>query len=207
MMSLDTINYEQVDVTGWPLRFGHLFFGANDLSVKSTMDKAISIDFDIRVEADHVQSGLYPNKYSGHRILVGAKVEWDEVSPRYNKIHYLETDLIQSDGYSASYHDPNRPLCKDAIYDRCFYSDNGQYAEGREVGYSTALNNPPLRTNSIQWVHIHIPLTDICTKLRWVSPPTSWSSANLTGLYIGIESEGAAQAKVEIKNYQVYAAN
>ena len=113
MMSLDTINYEQVDVTGWPLRFGHLFFGANDLSVKSTMDKAISIDFDIRVEADHVQSGLYPNKYSGHRILVGAKVEWDEVSPRYNKIYYLETDLIQSDGYSASYHDPNRPLCKD----------------------------------------------------------------------------------------------
>jgi hypothetical protein len=56
-------------------------------------------------------------------------------------------------------------------------------------------------------VHVHLPLTKLYEKLRWVSPPVSWSSAKLTGLYIGIESEGAAQAKLELKNYQVSTGN
>lgn len=206
-MSLDTINFQQKNVTGWPLRFGHLFFGANDLSVKSPMNKAISTDFDIRVVTDLVRPDLFPNGYSGHRIMIGAKVEWDEAGPRSNKIHYLEIDLIQTDGYTKSYRDPDRPLCKDISYDRCFYSDNGQYAEGREISYRTTLKNRPIPVNSDQWVHIHIPLSEVCEKLGWVSPPASWNSAKLTGLYIGIESEGAAQARIEVSNYQTYALN
>jgi len=205
-MSLDTVNFRQINATtGWPLQFGHLFFGANDLSVKSPLDSAIVTDFDIRIDTDLVRPALYPNGYSGHRIMIGAKVEWDEASPRSNKTHYLEIDLIQSNGYSESYRDPDRPLCKDAIYDRCFYSDNGQYAEGREINYRTMAKNSPLSANSGQWMHVHIPLSELCERLSWVSPPPSWNSAKLTGLYIGIESEGAAQAKLELKNYEVSA--
>jgi hypothetical protein len=205
-MSLDTVNFHQTNVTGWPLQFGHLFFGANDLSVRSPLDRLIFIDFDIRVDTDQVRPELYPG-YSGHRIMVGAKVEWDETTPRTNKAHYLEIDLIETNGYSAPYHDPERPLCKDVSYDRCFYSENGQYAEGRDLDYHKTLGNPPLATNSNQWTHVHLPVTELCKNLHWVSPPTSWGSAQVTGLYIGVESEGAAQAKIELKHYQVSASN
>jgi hypothetical protein len=206
-MSLDTVNYHQTNVTGWPLQFGHLFFGANDLSINATLDKPIAIDFDFRVTKEIVRSELYPGGYSGHRIMVGLQMAWDEASPRTNRTHYLEVDLIQTEGYTASYGDPNLPLCKDAIYDRCFYSDNGRYAEGREISYRTFLKNPPVPVNTDRWVHVHIPLSDIVEKLRWVSPPMSWGTAKLGGLYIGIESEGATQAAMEIRNYQVSRTN
>jgi len=206
LMSLDTVNYQQTDVTGWPLQFGHLFFGANDLSVNTTLDQSIFVDFDIRVPQDVVRSELYTKGYSGHRVMVGARATWDETSPRTNKSHYLEIDLIQTDGYSTSYGEPIRPLCKDAQYDRCFYSENGKYAEGREISYRTFRQNS-IPTNTSQWVHVNIPLSEIFKKLRWVSPAESWASAKLNGLYIGIESEGATQTSIEIRNYQVYREN
>ena len=206
-MSLDAVNYQQINVTGWPLQFGHLFFGANDLSVSSTLDKSIFIEFDIRVLQDVVRPALYPAGYSGHRLMVGTKATWDETSPRTNKSHFLEIDLLQTDGYSASYSEPDRPLCKDNVYDRCFYSANGQYAEGREISYQAFVKNPPIPTNTKQWVRVHIPISAIFKKLGWVSPPKSWSSARISGLYIGIESEGATQTAIEIRNYQVYREN
>ena len=206
LMSLDTVNYQQINVTGWPLQFGHLFFGANDLSVNTTLDQSIFVDFDIRVPQDVVRSELYTKGYSGHRVMVGARATWDETSPRTNKSHYLEIDLIQTDGYSTSYGEPIRPLCKDAQYDRCFYSENGKYAEGREISYRTFRQNS-IPTNTSQWVHVNIPLSEIFKKLRWVSPAESWASAKLNGLYIGIESEGATQTSIEIRNYQVYREN
>ena len=204
-MSLDTVNYRQRNVTGWPLQFGHLFFGANDLSVKSTLDRDITIDFDLRVPRNLVKPEAYRGGYSGHRIMIGAKLEWDEATPRTNRSHYLEVDLIQSNGYAASYGDPKRPLCQDAIYDRCFYSADGKFAEGRELGYRALPKHDPIPTDSNDWVHVHIPLSELCQKLKWVSPPRSWDLARLSGLYIGIESEGAAQATLEVRNYQVYA--
>jgi hypothetical protein len=202
-MALDTVNYRQINVTGWPLQFGHLFLGANDLSVKATLDKSVFVDFDIRILKEEV--ALNPFGYSGHRIMAGAQLLWDETVPRTNKTHFLEIDLIQSDGYSESYGDPKRPLCRDAIYDRCFYSDNGQYAEGREVSYESFLKQVPIPTNTDRWVQVHIPLSEICKKLNWVSRAGSWSAVKLNGLYIGIESEGATQATFEMRNYQVYA--
>ena len=206
-MSLDTVNYHQTNVTGWPLQFGHLFFGANDLSINATLDKPIAIDFDLRVPKEIVRPELYANGYSGHRIMVGLQMAWDEASPRTNKTHYLEVDLIQTKGYTASYHDPDLPLCKDAIYDRCFYSDNGRYAEGREISYAAFLKNQPVPVNTDRWVHIHIPLSEIAERLHWVLPPVSWSAAKLGGLYIGIESEGATQAAMDIRNYRVSRSN
>jgi hypothetical protein len=206
LMSLDTVNYQQINVTGWPLQFGHLFFGANDLSVNTTLDQSIFVDFDIRVPQDVIRSELYTKGYSGHRVMVGARATWDETAPRINKSHFLEIDLIQTGGYSASYREPIRPLCKDVQYDRCFYSENGKYAEGREISYRILLQNS-IPTNTSQWVHVNIPLSEIFKKLRWVSPAESWASAKLNGLYIGIESEGATQTSIEIRNYQVYREN
>jgi hypothetical protein len=203
-MSLDTINYRQINVTGWPLQFGHLFFGANDLSVKSTLGKSIFIEFDLRVLKDAVRPEVPSGEYSGHRIMVGMHATWDEVKPRVNKSHYMEIDLLQSDKYSASYGDPDRPLCKDISYDRCFYSIDGQYAEGRELSYQVAVGNSAIPTNTSQWTHVKIPISAILTKLRWVSPPGSWDSATLSGLYIGIESKGSAQSSIEVRNYEVY---
>ena len=203
-MSLDTISYQQINVTVWPLQFGHLFFGANDLSVKSTLDKAIFIEFDLRVLKDVVRPEEPPTGYSGHRIMVGMRATWDEVKPRVNKSHYMEIDLLQSDKYSASYGDPDRPLCKDISYDRCFYSIDGQYAEGREISYQVVVKNSTIPTNTSQWVHIKIPISAILRKLHWVSPPGSWDSATLSGLYIGIESKGSAQSAFEVRNYEVY---
>ena len=204
-LALDTVNYRQTNVTGWPLQFGHLFLGANDRSVRGTLDSEIAVDADIRVDKDVVRPDLYPNGYSGHRVMLGAQLLWDEASPRTNKVHYVEIDLIQSEGYAASYGEPRHRLCNDAIYDRCFYSDNGQYAEGREVNYQAYLKKSPIPINTSQWTHVHIPLSKIYKELGWVSPPKSWSEAQLGGLYIGLESEGATQAVVELRNYRAYA--
>lgn len=203
-LALDTVNYRQTNVTGWPLQFGHLFLGANDSSVKGALDSEIAVDADIRIDKDVVRPDLYPNGYSGHRVMLGVRLLWDEASPRTNNVHYLEIDLIQSDGYAASYGEPRHRLCNDAIYHRCFYSDNGQYPEGREVSYQGYLNNSPIPTNTSHWTHVHIPLSKIYKKLAWVSPPKSWSDAKLGGLYIGLESEGATQAVIELQNYRVY---
>lgn len=206
-LSLDTINYRQTNVTGWPLQFGHLFLGANDRSVKGALDGEITIDADLRINKDLVRPALYQDGYSGHRVLIGARIDWSEESPRTNKVHYLEVDLAQSAGYAASYGDPRRPLCRDASYDRCFYSDDGRHAEGREVDYAASLNIDAIPVNSSQWTHVHIPLSQIYRKLGWVSPPKSWHAARLGGLYIGLELEGAAQEAIELRNYKVYSMN
>jgi hypothetical protein len=116
----------------------------------------------------------------------------------------MEIDLLQSDKYSASYHDPERPLCKDISYDRCFYSTDGQYAEGREIAYQVVGGNSSIPVNTSQWVHIKIPVSVILRELHWVSPPGSWDSATMSGLYIGIESKGFTQSAIEVRNYEVY---
>ena len=184
-MSLDLINYQQINITGWPLQFGlSFFFAANDLSARSTLDKSIFIEFDIRILEDVIRPTLYSSGYSGHRVMVGTKAIWDETSPRTNKTHFLEIDLVQTDGYSSSYGDPKRPQCRDAMYDRCFYSTDGKYAEGREISYQTNLQNKIIPTNSSQWIHAKIPLSDIIKRLGWVSPPNSWASAKLSGLIL-----------------------
>lgn len=206
-LSLDTINYRQINVTGWPLQFGHLFLGANDRSVKGTLDAEIAVDADLRIIKELVRPDLYPGTYSGHRVLIGVRMDWTEESPRTNKVHYLEVDLAQSAGYAASYGDPRRPLCRDARYDRCFYSDDGRHAEGREIDYATFLNNETVPVNANRWIHVHIPLSQIYRKVGWVSPPKSWRAAALGGLYIGLESEGAAQEAIEVRNYRIYSAN
>ena len=206
-LSLDTVNYRQTNVTGWPLQFGHLFLGANDRSVKGTLDLDIAIDADLRIGKDLVRPALYPGGYSGHRAMIGARLDWSEDAPRTNKVHYLEIDLTQSPGYAASYHEPRHPLCQDARYDRCFYSEDGRYAEGREVNYGTFLSNEAIPVNASRWTHIHIPLSRIYRKLGWVSPPKSWSAGTLSGLYVGLESEGAAQEAIELRNYRVYSLN
>ncbi len=206
-LSLDTINYRQTDVTGWPLQFGHLFLGANDRSVKGTLEAEITIDADLRISKELVRPALYPGGYSGHRVLIGALMNWSEESSRTNKMHFLEVDLAQSEGYAASYREPRHPLCQDARYDRCFYSEDGRRAEGRVVDYATFLNTQPIPVNAGGWTHLHIPLSQIYRKLGWVSPPKSWSVATLGGLYIGLESEGAAQETLELRNFRVYAVN
>jgi hypothetical protein len=205
LMSLDTINYGQTNVTGWPLRFGHLFVGANDRSVIAKAEGDVVIEFEIRILKDIVQSDLYPSGYSGHRVLVGAQLLWDEESPRTNKAHYVEIDLAQSEGYAASYREPRRALCRDTVYDRCFYSENGRYAEGREVSFQVFLKNPAIPINVRGWTRVHLPLSRIYRTLSWVSPPKLWSDAKLGGVYIGVESAGAALEEIEIRNYRVYA--
>ncbi|MGC2414660.1 MAG: hypothetical protein WA459_18440 [Stellaceae bacterium] len=202
-MSLDTVNFKKVNVTGWPLRYGHLFFGLNDGTVSTALDKPVSVEFDIRIPVADVRPGLYAG-YSGRRVMLGALADWVEAAPRANRSHYFEIDLVQSNGYSQSYGDPIRPLCNDAAYDRCFYAPNGEHAEGREVRYQLQPYGEPLSGDG--WMHIRIPIADAIRALHWVSPPAAWSAATLKGLYLAIESEGATQTSIEIKNYHVEAA-
>ena len=204
VLGLDTVNFKKTNVTGWPLQYGHLFVGFNDSSFGGTLGSTSYVEFDIRIRTDEVRKDLYPG-YSGQRVLMGVGASWPEAAPRKNTTHFLEIDLIQADGYTESYGEPQRPLCKDAVYDRCFYDPQGVWAEGRELRLSRELHVPPPPVNSDHWMHVKIPLTAIVRKLSWVSPPADWSTAKWTGLYFAIESEGATRTLVELRRYRNYA--
>src|SRR5262249_14681580 len=139
--------------------------------------------------------------YSGARVMVGTRIIWAEATPRTNRSHFTEINLLELPGYSASYGDPDRPLCRDLHYDRCFYDPEGQHAEGREFRAVQQLF--PAAAN--EWVHVQIPLSHVIRKLGWVSPPREWHRATLVGLYFGIESTGASRTETRFRNYQVYA--
>jgi len=201
-MDLDTADFPENNVTGWPLQYGHLFLGLNDQTVVSSLDRSISVDFDLKVRTAK-PSGKSPNVgFNGRRILLGAQGIWTEAPLRTNTTHFLEVDISQTPGYSESYHQPQSPLCKDVKYDRCFYGD-GRFAEGREVSLQTALAGPDVPDTSDQWTHIQVPLSALFQKLKWVSPPNSWGSAKLQAIYIAIESTGATSTKIEVKDYHV----
>jgi len=202
---IDTINFDKINVTGWPIQYGHMFAALNDrLLDGATIDKDIIVEFDIRIRRSQLRSEGYRG-YSGNRIIVGAVGNWREPHPRTNRVHFFETDLVQSEGYSASYGDPDYPLCKDITYDRCFYSREGKYAEGREVRYDTFFQKSAVSANMEDWTHLRIPLSQAIRKLRWVAPPSQWNEARISGVYVGLESQGAALTALEIRHYNVYA--
>jgi hypothetical protein len=202
-MHLDTITYDDADVTGWRLRFGHLFLGFNDLSVRTSLDKSVAVEFDFRIPIANVRRD--GGKYSGFRVAVGALLDWREALPRNNKSHFLEVNLAESPGYGDSYGEPRLPLCRDRQYDRCFYSDDGRWAEGRFLSYAEINRRAGLGSKPVSdWRHVLIPISEIAKQMGWASRPESWSGAYLTGLYIGIESQGETTSTVEIKNYDVY---
>lgn len=203
-IALDTINYHQADATGWQLQYGHLFAAVSDLSARASLDQALFVEFDIRVRASEVRPELYKG-YSGRRIMIGGLVNWDEQPPRANRAHFLEVDLLQSNGYTRSYGDPDYPLCRDRAYDRCWYSPKSEYPEGREIRFQSALHGPSLPLDGTIWMHVRIPLSRTLRSLPWVSPPASWHDATLSGLYIGVESEGATRTWLEVRNYHAYA--
>ena len=200
LLRLDTVDFKKTNVTGWPIQFGHLFIGLNDGTVSTSLDKPVYIEFDIKIETKVM---LQRAGYSGRRVMVGALGNWEEAVPRTNRQHFLEVDLIQSDGYSASYNEQIKPLCHDMPYDRCFYSD-GPYAEGREVRYEAVSRQPHVPDTTKGWVRIRIPLSELFHRLKWVSPPSEWTKAQLTGLYIGIEFTGETATQIEVQNYEVY---
>ena len=134
--------------------------------------------------------------------MVGALMNWQEVKPRQNKSHFLELNLFQSPGYSASFHEARLPMCRDRLYDRCFYSENGQWAEGRFISYAAIAG--PTSFAGAEWMHIRIPISEVVTSLGWVSRPKLWSSAVFNGVYVGIELQGAIRSTVAIRNYEVY---
>jgi hypothetical protein len=202
-LGLDTLTFDEVNtVTGWPLRFGHLFAGLNDGTVSFSLDRDAAVDFDIRVSTAAV-SQASPPAYSGRRVLVGAVAGWNEAPPRTNTAHFLEVDLIMSDGYARAYNEKARRGCDDLDYDRCFFDENGRYAEGREIGLQKILHGPKLTPGPKTWTHIHIPIGATYRALPWISKPNLWASAKVTGVYLGIESVGATDTQVEIKNYHV----
>ena len=200
LLALDTVDFHKTNVTGWPIQFGHMFIALNDGTVTSPLDKPANIELDIKIETKGIRPGA---SYSGRRVMVGAVANWDEAPPRTNKKHYLEVDLVQSEGYSASYNELLKPLCRDVPYDRCFYSD-GPYAEGREVRYETVLGGSHVLDTTRGWLPIRIPLSDLFRRLKWASPPSDWSKAQVSGLYIGIESTGETSTQIELRNYEVY---
>jgi hypothetical protein len=203
LLGLDTVSFKKTNVTGWPLQYGHLFLGFGDSSFDGTVANPAYVEFDIRIRREEVRKDLYAG-YSGQRVVVGVEASWKEAAPRINTVHFMEIDLVQADGYTESYGDPERPLCKDATYDRCYYDPQGRYSEGREVRLSQELRVPSPPAKSDDWTHVKIPLSAIFRSLHWVSPPTDWSTAKLTGLYFAIESEGATRTLVELRRYRSY---
>jgi hypothetical protein len=201
-MELNDLDFNTTNITGWPLQFGHMFMGVTDSSVATAVDKPVYVEFDVRVKTRPTPSRSKAG-YSGRRVVLGALVKWQEQAPRSNISHFLEVDILQSRGYSESYREPDRPLCHDAPYDRCFYS-TGSYAEGREVGYQRMLGGRGVIDNDEHWTHIRIPLADLIYRLRWVAPPSGWDEARLSALYFGIESQGAVRTRAEFRRYHVY---
>jgi hypothetical protein len=204
MIKLDTQHFHETNVTGWPLQFGHLFLGVTDVTAASALDKSISVDFDIGVDSSLPNVRPVAGIFNGRRVILGALGAWTEASPRTNTGHFLEIDILQTPGYSESYHQPRSPLCNDVEYDRCFYSTGG-YAEGREVSFQKILGGRAVPDKTDDWVHIHIPLTELFQRLKWVSPPNNWAEARIKAIYFAIESEGETSTKLEIRNYHVSA--
>ncbi len=202
-LGLDTEDYHQTNVTGWPLQYGHLFAAFNDLSAQTGLGQATYVEFDIRIRQSDVAQDT-SNPYNGLRVMLGALLHWEEPAPRTNGSHYLEIDLLKSPGYSESYGDKLELGCNDQTYDRCFYDPNGKYAEGRFVNFRERPWDSSGRENTGHWIHTKIPITAIAHTLGWASPPRSWQAARLDGIYIGIESEGSARTLVDIRNYHVY---
>jgi hypothetical protein len=200
-MRLDTLHFKKINVTGWPLQFGHLFVGVSDLTVNSTLGESVSVEFDLAVTTEPANESKGAT-FSGRRIILGALGIWPESPPRTNTSHFLEVDLLQTPGYSDSYHQRKYPLCADVPYDRCFYGD-GRFAEGREVSYQTVLSGPLISDNTKDWTHVRVDLSDLFKQLRWVSPPNSWDKAELRAIYIGIESTGSTSTQALIRNYHV----
>lgn len=202
-MSLDTINFESTTPTGRSIKNGHLFFGINDLTAKAQLSKDIYITFQIRIRGAELNQNLYSGSVSGHRVLVGSLLKWDEGYGRENKKHFLEFDLYQSSKYNFG-ESINRTYCYGAHYHRCFFDYNGRTAEGKNIDYPQMFGVDRLPLNSKEWVSVSIPLSEIAKELKWYSGPSSWSKATLDGVYIGLESMGASRLWIEVKNYGVY---
>lgn len=202
-LGLDTINYNEVNrKTGWPLRYGHLFVGLNDVTAIFALNSNVKVEFDLRIAKKSV-AGVPGLAYSGRRVFFGAVASWDEAPPRTNKSHHFEANLLISHGYSLTYNEKSRPDCHGVGYDRCFYDEKGRYAEGREVSYQRMFHRPDLPSDPSAWTHVSIPIAASYRSLLWASRPQDWAKAKVTGIYFGLESVGATNTEIEIKNYRV----
>ncbi len=146
----------------------------------------------------------YPLSVSGHRIMIGFLLDWPEVYPRCNRAHFFEVDLFYSELYNFNETiDPT--YCNDIVYDRCFFDQNGVYAEGRFVNSEAVFGMPPLPLNSDSMTHVIIPVSAFARNLSWVQPPVQgWETATIKGAYIGIESMGITRLWIQATNYQLY---
>lgn len=203
---LDTINYHQINVTGWPIQYGHLFASITDSSVKTTLDQSIFVEFDIRIPISKVHRVGYRD-YSGHRVMIGMVGLWTEALPRRNQAHFLEVDLLQSADYAESYGRSRSRFCGDQRYDRCFYDEQGRYPEGREIPLEVVRAEGRVPEDPAIWTHIKIDLSGLFRRLKWVSPPGTWRSGQLRSVYFGIESQGTTETLVELRNYRAYIQN
>lgn len=218
-MSYDSLNFNDTNsISGWPVRYGHLFYGLIDLSSGSSLDHNVYVEFDIRIRGNQVgaadiinRTDAFPNGFSGYHIVFGTTVNWVESDvTRKNQAHTFEIVLHETPGYGRTYGDitENDPHCRDAIYDRCFFNQqDGSTTEGKYLSYSRYLKNSPLSLNTDQWTHVRIPFSDVLKSLNWVSKPISWAQAKFVGVYFAIESMGATRAWIEIKNYRIYNAD
>ncbi len=197
-LRLDTTGPERINVTGWPISYGHMFLGAQNSSISSALDADVAIAFDARISSE--PSGALENGYAGARVLLGALGVWNEGVGRANTAHFLELDLRIAEGYALSYGDPIRSGCQDRSYDRCFYDPGGRYAEGRFLVAGDEFGNPQQLSDG--WVHYRFALSQSFRSLGWVVPPANWGAAKITALYFAIESEGGARTQVELRHYQ-----
>jgi hypothetical protein len=193
-LKLNTTSETKINVTGWPLQFGHLFARVRD-TLCAAIDRDIHISFDMRLSASTVGRSA-ASRYSGRRVVVGARVDWRETPPRSNVAHFVEFDLSQSPGYTANYHETAYPACRDRTYDRCYYDPHGKYSEGREVRAVPELS-------AGEWTHYDLPLSTLTKSLGWVSAPSDWGEAKVQAIYIGIESVGATNTGFDLRNYHV----
>lgn len=202
-MALDTVNFTGTNVTGRDFRDGHLFMGLNDLSIPvPSLSKNIYVNLTFRIRGNDLVP--YQGTASSHRLILGAKLTWPETG-RTNTAHYFEFNLFKTPDFHVAqtqYSCPSDGL----MYDYCFYDSSaaGLYAEGKYIpisnvsGYQSLSN---ITTNT--WYTVRIPLSALARDSGWFSPPQSWNSAILDGLYLGIESRGASRLWVEIKDYTV----
>ncbi len=203
-IGINTIDFDKINVTGWPLHFGHIFVGISDPSVSGTINSDIIISFEAKVR-DTVKPSQSRNNlmYSGRRILLGALLRWVEAEGRTNKSHFLEFNIDQSSNYNLSYKEKVGEFCKDRVYDRCFYDKSGHYAEGRFVSLSSADENLSGNMGDGNWHSISINLSSVARSLLWASSPASWSDAHVSALYFGVEATGHINTVLEIRKYTV----
>lgn len=202
-LRLNTIDFDEDNyMTGWRLRNGHLFVGLNDTRTSFTLDNEARIELDFRILKNTIGQSA-KDSYSGRRVLIGAVAKWNESPPRTNTDHFLEINIDITNGYSFYYNEKPRLECEDRSYDRCFYSDTGRSAEGREIRYMPPLSSQQFANDLQAWTHLKIPLAATYRNLPWASRPDSWNRAIVTGVYIGIESIGATDTEIELMNYRV----